>query len=234
MLPNRWLDCLKSVTRRRRAPRAPERLPRRPRLSVESLEDRSVPSANVVVEWNQIFLDTFKADRHAAVLFGREAAIMHTTIYDAVNAIDRSYTPLFADVHASRGASLEAAAAQAAHDTMTALFPAHRQTFDAALAADLAGIPPGRARQGVEIGQAVAQQILAWRSTDGSSHPVTYVPGSGPGVWQPTPRPNPNPPPAELPGLPAVAPQWGHVTPFCIPGDSAFRSPAPPALTSAE
>jgi membrane-associated phospholipid phosphatase len=31
-----------------------------------------------------------------------------------------------------------------------------------------------------------------------------------------------------------VAPQWGSVTPFCIPSDSAFRPPPPPALTSAD
>jgi membrane-associated phospholipid phosphatase len=181
-------------------------------------------SADVVLQWNQVFLDTFKADRVAPVFFSREAAIVHAAIYDAVNDIDRSYTPFFADVKAPRGASLEAAAAQAAHDTLAALFPAHQATFDATLAADLAGIPPGRARLGVAVGQAVAQQILAWRSTDGSSAQVTYVPGTGPGVWQPTP-------PAFAP---AVAPQWGHVTPFCIPSDAAFRPPAPPALTSPE
>src|SRR5439155_15990498 len=118
-------------------------------LRVEPLEDRCLPSADVVLQWNQVLLDTFKADRLSAVFFGRDAAIVHTAIYDAVNDIDRSYTPFFADVKAPRGASLEAAAAQAGHDTMSALFPAHRATFDATLAADLAGIAPGRARLGV-------------------------------------------------------------------------------------
>src|SRR5262249_22958721 len=155
-----------------------------------------------------------------------DAAIVSGAVYDAVNAIDRSHTPLFADVPAPRGASLEAAAAQAAHDALAALFPAQQATFDATLAADLAGIPPRRARLGVAVGQAVAQQILAWRANAGSApapNVPPYVPGPGPGVWQPPPRPNPNPPPAELPGLPAAAPQWATVTPFCIPGDSAFR-----------
>jgi hypothetical protein len=68
-------------------------------------------------------------------------------VFDAVNAIDRSYAPYFASVHASRGASQEAAAAQAAHDTLTALYPARQAVFNAALAEDLAGIPSGRARQ---------------------------------------------------------------------------------------
>jgi hypothetical protein len=193
-------------------------------LSLESLEDRCLPSADVVLQWNQVYLDTYKADRGAGVFFPRGAAIVHAAIYDAVNAIDRSYTPFFAHVQASHGASLEAAAAQAAHDTMAALFPAHTATFDATLAADLEGIPPGRARQGVEVGQAVAAQILAWRSTDGSDANVPYTPGSGPGVWQPTP-------PAFAK---AVAPQWGQVTPFAIPSEAAFLPPPPPALTSAE
>jgi hypothetical protein len=198
------------------------RLGKQRALHVELLEDRCLPSANVVVEWNQVLLDTFKAERGPGMAFGRQAAVVHAAIYDAVNAIDRSYAPFFADVHASRGASLEAAAAQAAHDTLTALYPTHKATFDATLAADLAGIPPGRARQGVEIGQAVAQQILAWRSTDGSATPRDYTPGSGPGVWLPT---SPTPPQGT---------QWGYVTPFCIPSDSAFRPPPPPALDSAE
>jgi membrane-associated phospholipid phosphatase len=193
-------------------------------LSLEPLEARCLLAANVVLEWNQVFLDTFKADRVLPLYFSRDAAIVHAAIYDAVNDIDRSYTPFFADVQAPRGASLEAAAAQAAHDTMVALFPAHQATFDATLAADLVGIPPGRARLGTAVGQAVAQQILAWRSTDGSTAQLTYVPGTAPGDWQPTP-------PAFAP---AVAPQWGSVTPFCIPSDSAFRPPPPPALTSAD
>src|SRR4029077_16082584 len=119
--------------------------------------------------------------------FSRDAAIVSAAVYDAVNDIDRSYTPFFAHVHASHGASLEAAAAQAAHDTMTALFPAHQATFDATLAADLTDIPPGRTRLGVAVGQAVAQEILTWRSADGSAAQVTYVPGTAPGDWRPTP-----------------------------------------------
>jgi membrane-associated phospholipid phosphatase len=221
MLFRPWPGYCKSISPSRRAR---TRRPGRPRLSVEPLEDRCVLSADVVLQWNQVLLDTAKADRVLPVAFPRDAAIVHSAIYDAVNAIDRSYTPLFAHVQASHGASLEAAAAQAAHDTLAALFPAHQPAFDATLAADLAGIPPGRARQGVAVGRAVAQQILAWRATDGSDAQVSYVPGTGPGVWQPTP-------PAFAP---AVAPQWGQVTPFAIPSDSAFRPPPPPALTSAQ
>src|SRR5262249_46724513 len=199
---------------------------RRPgtRPQLEPLDDRCLLSADVVLEWNQVLLDTLKADHLLPLYFAREAAIVHAAVYDAVNAIDRSYTPFFAHVKAPGGASLEAAAAQAAHDTLVALSPAHRESLDATLAADLAGIPPGRAKPGIAVGQAVAQQILAWRSTDGSDLHVDYEPVDEPAHCQPAP-------PAFAR---AVAPQWGQVIPFCTPSGSAFQPPPPPDLTSAE
>jgi membrane-associated phospholipid phosphatase len=189
---------------------------------VETLEDRCLPSANVVLEWNQLALQAIGQARLNPVATSRALAITQAAVFDAVNAIDRSFESYHAHVHASRGASLEAAAAQAAHDTLTALIPSQVGTFDSALAADLVGIPPGRARQGTEVGQEVARQILDWRSTDGSGASVPYTPGTEPGNWQPTP-------PAFLP---ALAPQWPYVTPFAMTSGSQFRPAAPPALDS--
>jgi hypothetical protein len=191
---------------------------------VEQLEDRALPSANVVIEWNQLALHAVGQARVSPVVASRALAITEAAVYDSVVAIDRSFEPYHAHVHASRGASPEAAAAQAAHDTLAALFPAQAGTFDSALAADLVGIPPGRARQGVEVGQEVARQILDWRSTDGSSAVVPYAPVTAPGVWRPTPPAN----------MPALAPQWPAVTPFALSAGAQFRPAAPPALGSAE
>src|SRR5262249_50291776 len=143
------------------------------RLCLEPLENRCLLSSNVVVEWNQRALQSIGQARVSPVVASRALAITQAAVYDAVNAIDRSVEPYHAEVHASRGASLEAAAAQAAHDTLAALFPSQSSTFDSALAADLVGIPPGLARQGTEVGREVARQILAWRSTDGSDSVVT-------------------------------------------------------------
>src|SRR2546421_1264438 len=192
-------------------------------LRVEPLEDRCLPSADVVLQWNQLAVHAVGQARVTPVVGSRALAITQAAVYDAVVAIDRSFEPYHAHVHASRGASPEAAAAQAAHDTLAALFPSQAGTFDAALAADLAGIPPGRARQGIEVGREVAQQILVWRSTDGSGATVTYTPGTHPGDWRPTP-------PAFLP---ALAPQWPYVTPFAMTSGSQFRPAPPPALGSA-
>jgi membrane-associated phospholipid phosphatase len=199
------------------------RLPKQSRLCVESLEDRVVPSADVVLEWNQLAVHAVGQARVNPVVGSRALAITQAAVYDAVVAIDRSFEPYHASVHASRGASPEAAAAQAAHDTLSALFPAQVATFDAALTADLEGIPPGLARQGIEVGSEAARQILDWRSTDGSTAVVPYTPGTDPGDWQPTPPAN----------LPALAPQWRYVTPFAMTSGSQFRPAPPPALDSA-
>jgi hypothetical protein len=160
MSPRSWLECLESVSPRRHAPRTRPRCPGRPRLSAELLEDRCLPSGNVVARWNELLLEAAQTAPPSRVPLFRNLALESVAVYDAINAIDRSYTPYFARVHASRGASEEAAAAQAAHDTLVVLYPQQQAAFDAELAADLAGIPPGRAEQGVEIGRAVAQQTL--------------------------------------------------------------------------
>src|SRR5205807_4913152 len=100
---------------------------------VEPLEDRCLLSANVVLEWNQLALHAIGQARVSPVVAPRALAITQAAVYDAVDAIDRSFEPYHARVHASRGASPEAAAAQAAHDTLAALFPTHAATFDSAL-----------------------------------------------------------------------------------------------------
>src|SRR2546425_12533907 len=92
------------------------------RPSMEPLEPRSLLSGtDVVMEWNAVAIEAAKED-HAigapGLQFGptrtaRALAIESIAVFDAVNAIDGSYTPfLVTDVHASQGASIEAAAAQ--------------------------------------------------------------------------------------------------------------------------
>src|SRR5688572_19903471 len=153
---------------------------------LEPLENRCMLAGDVVLHWNEILLQSLPS-QPPRVPLSRNMAMVHLAMFDAVNAIDRSYGSYAADVKASRGASLEAAAAQAAHDTLTALYPSRQAIHDAALAEDLAGIPAGRARQGIAIGKEVARQILELRADDGASDIVTYTPpNNDPGQWQPT------------------------------------------------
>src|SRR4051812_34115448 len=102
-------------------------------------------AGDVVLEWNSIAIEAVRVDHGIGAPHlqagptgaSRALAIIHAAIFDAVNAIDKTYTPyLVNDVHASSGASIEAAAAQAGHDTLVSLYPYLKSTFDQALASD--------------------------------------------------------------------------------------------------
>jgi hypothetical protein len=181
--------------------------------------------AEVVYEWNQILQATMPST--AGFQGPRMYAMMHIAIFDAVNAIERDYSPYRVMVKASTGASQEAAAAQAAHDVLSALIPTAeaRSVFAAALAARLATIDPDRARQGVAIGRATATEILAWRQNDGwSKPPPTYELPPIAGLWQRT-----------LPGLlPAGGTQFPAVEPFALLTPTQFLPRRFPELNSAE
>src|SRR4051794_32306489 len=97
------LSALRPAARRPKARAAGRRAGVRPRL--EPLDDRCLPSANVVLEWNQLALHAVGQARVSPVVASRALAITQTAVYDAVDAIDRSFEPYHAHVHASRGAS---------------------------------------------------------------------------------------------------------------------------------
>ena len=153
-----------------------------------------------------------------------DLAIVHTAIYDAVNAIAGSpFEPYEVTPIVTVPASPEAAAATAGHDTLVALFPAQQADLDTKYAASLAQIPDGPAKtNGIAVGQQTAAGILALRADDGRNDVVPYTPGSGPGVWVPTP-----------PGfLPTATPQVAQVLPWTLDSPDQFRAPGPPKLTS--
>jgi hypothetical protein len=176
----------------------------------------------VVLEWNRLLEGTIPAS--AGPTLPRYYAMMHIAMFDAVNAIHGGYAPYRAKVLGSRIASADAAAAQAAHDVLVALLPAHTATYDAALNARIAGINPLRATHGSSIGREVARQIVEWRATDGWATPQTFTPPAVPGVWQPTP--------------PAFAPaafvQAGDAKPFGLPTPYYYLPRRPPELDSQE
>jgi hypothetical protein len=185
--------------------------------------------ADEVLDWNAVAMKALLAVPGAPQI--RLAAIVHAAVFDAVNGIDRRFTPIHVTSEAPRGASRRAAAVYAAYTTLISLFPAQSDTFDAALQTSLAGIAASAAVESSESiargrvwGEQVANEILAWRSTDGFDPQQTYVPKSGPGYWVPTP-------PAFLPG---AFLSLATTLPWVIPSPSSFRPAGPPALTSAE
>ena len=110
------------------------------------------------------------------------------------------------------------------------MIPGQKPLFDAQLAATLAQLSddpsdPGRSVQrGLAWGTTVADDILAWRATDGFNAVLPpYVAGSAPGDWQPTP-PKFGPP---------LFRQFAAMTPFALTSPSQFLPPGPPPLDSA-
>lgn len=153
----------------------------------------------------------------------RALAMANIAMHDAVNHTQGSpRTPYLTGVVAP-GGNRKAAAAQAAHDVLVALFPANAAAYATALADSLAQVPDGAKKaDGVATGAAYAAAILAARTGD-VPPPVAYVPTGLPGDWRPTP-------PAFAP---AATPQWADATPFLMASSDALRPAAPPALDSA-
>lgn len=169
----------------------------------------------------------------------RMYAMAHLAVHDALNAITRRFRPYALDSHAPLSASPEAAVATAAHDVLIAAisqipagFPqACRDAGTASVETDytaaLAAIADGSAKtQGIAVGRAAADAILALRSADGADKPLrdfTYPQGTAPGEWRFTP--------GITPGF-ALAQNWANVTPFVLRDSTQFRPGPPYALTS--
>jgi membrane-associated phospholipid phosphatase len=195
----------------------------------EQSEVSSTPSVNPVVEWNRtllVILRTAGAEP-PTIHSTRSFAILHASIFDAVNNIDGTYSPYLVRLsNVSRQASQSAAADQAAHDVLVILYPGFRATLDAELQQDLAQLSNGQNKaDGIAVGQAVAAQILSLRSNDGSgATPPPFIPENQPGDYQLTP---PNFAAADFT-------QWRQVTPFALARADEFRPGPPPDLTSDE
>jgi membrane-associated phospholipid phosphatase len=185
----------------------------------------SAAHADVVTDWNSAALEAIRANRIPPPQASRALAILHASIYDAINGITRSHEGYFVQSNVAASASVEAAASAAAHAVLVALFPAQVPAFDDLRATVSAAIPDGPRKQtGLEWGERVAVDILTWRANDYADAVVAVPSGDGPGVWQPTP-------PAFAPYL---LPQWDFVSPFAMPLSSFMRPPGPPSLDSAQ
>lgn len=217
-----------SPFRRRRAASVGSRRSVNTSCRFERLEDRRLLASDMVIEWNQILIDTIRIDTASPgpTWASRNSAIVQLAVYDAVNAITQTHTSFVTNAQGPAWASKEAAVATAAHDTLVALYPAQQGTLDALWNNSLATIPDGPAENaGVALGHQVASEIIALRTGDGSGNNTPYVPDPDPGKWRPDPL---------NPTQQALGPNWGSVKPFALWDVNAFQVPAPPALTSAE
>src|SRR5262249_26193289 len=144
----RTIRAFRNTSRNRGVSAPARRTSFKPRL--ESLEDRCVPAVDVILEWNAVMLEANAVDHSLSApeeggptLTGRAFAIVSVAMYDAYNSIHRIGDAYLTMAPKSDDASSEAAVAQAARDTLVALYPSHRPAFDAALTETLARVPDG-------------------------------------------------------------------------------------------
>src|SRR5262245_35434261 len=183
-------------------------------------------AADVVTDWNVLALDAIRRTNTSPPAAALNLAILHTSIYDAVNGIRRTHKPYFVAGTGQASASIKAAASAAAHRVMVVLYPMLQSRFDTEYQNSISSIRNERQKlEGIAWGEFVATTILQWRSADGSDATVVYTPGKLPGQWRPH---------ESFGGVirPALLPHWGSVVPFALVSGAQFRPPAPPALTS--
>jgi hypothetical protein len=185
----------------------------------------TIAHADVVIDWNNAALDAIRLDKTPPPKASRSLAILHASIYDAVNGIRRTHESYLVPSAVPASASVRAAAIAAGHKVLLAMYPASAQAFDSLYASSLAAVPRDQHKaMGIVWGEFVAEQILALRDTDGADATVLPPSASGPGYWVPTPAAF----------APYLLPQWAFVRPFVMPSCAHFRPPGPPALTSVQ
>lgn len=200
-----------------------------------------------VLRWNGIAVDASGLDHTPAQpgedrVFGealgpgrasRAMAIVHIAMFDAVVAIEGGYEP-YTDIlriGSPTLASSRAALAQAAHDTLVAMFPSQKAIFARELDASLDQLPADLGRSaGRMIGGNAAQRILQARKNDGSHHAEPtmgkgFTPSDEPGKWRADPISG---------SKVALGAKWGHVKPFVLAASGQFRAPPPPAMDGEE
>jgi hypothetical protein len=184
--------------------------------------DAPLEQQDPVLRWIEATNGAFRLDDTTPPVASRALAMVSAAINDAVSSIEGKPT-YFVTLVALPGASVQAAVSGAAVEVLNYLFPYQQSTFASVLSDALSQIPANQAAiDGLAFGRRIGDAIIALRSHDGWDDFVAYVPGTGPGVWQPT---------APM-YMAALLPQWATLTPFAMTTDSQFRPPAPPALTS--
>jgi hypothetical protein len=182
--------------------------------------------ADAVLTWNAITQREIVPPAPApAVPPPSSMAVMASVqipVYNAIVAIEGGSEPYGRPIARQRGASVDAAVATAAHDVLVHFFPADAAALDTSLAASLAAVPDGRAKdRGEAVGQQAAANLIAQRQGDGWMADIGFtMPAPGPGVWRLPPGQNP------------LVPWLSKLRPFALRSPSQFRPGPPPALTS--
>jgi hypothetical protein len=181
---------------------------------------------NVVSDWHAIAVDTINVPATPAGatpeerVGGPDIATVQIAVYDALIAIAGTHQPFAATpATPAAGASMEAAAIEAAYRALKGLFPSRGAVYEIAHAKGLAAIADGDAKaRGIAIGAEAAAAALARRADDGRTVALApYVPGTTPGAFR---------------GLNPLGRQNPYIRPYTLRSADQFRPEPPPALTS--
>jgi hypothetical protein len=193
-----------------------------PRPAEARAPHRPAP-VNVVVQWNSVAEAAFTPSQGTNPMSqSRTLAILHASVHDALNAIDRRYASYTPGLPKSPKAMPEAAVAAASREVLVRLLPEQAALVETAYGQALKTLPDGAAKTaGIALGQAAAWATMNRRQNDGAEAAFgPYVPRPGAGEYQFTA-------PFDFAG----APGWGRVTPFVITlRDHTLEGPLP--LTS--
>jgi PAP2 superfamily len=177
-------------------------------------------SADVMTDWNEKAVAFVTKRTMLPPQVERVVASMHVAMFDAINSIERRYTPYLAQLATAKEASKQAAAAAAGGTVLAALLANGGKDVTPALTEYLAALPAGADKTaGIALGEAVAAKVLGARANDGSAAPDAYRPKARPGVYVPTPI--------------TASSMWPNVTPFAMTGPAQFR-PQPPILLTGD
>ena len=172
------------------------------------------------MEWTAAADAIATEKRLTSPVHARALALLHVSMFEAVNAIEHRYAPYRLDLVADRNTSREAAAASAGHAVLTAFYPDPKTTLDTLLAKELSAVPEGPAKQrGLILGRKAAADLMVLRTTDFDVATDTYRPATTAGVYVPTTL--------------VVSHDVGRIVPWVMTSAAQFRPPPPPALSSA-
>jgi hypothetical protein len=180
---------------------------------------------NAVITWNtHAQTAIYEVARQSPTATSRSFAMVQGAVYDAVNAIAGTpYEPYLIAPRARPSDSTPAAVAAAAYRVLLSLFPGQAESLRARYDESLAAIPDGPSKlRGIAVGEAAAAAMIDARRDDGASLYVPWTVGTEPGQWRPTP-----------PDYLNVGAWFATMKPFVIRDPGDFRTPGPPALTSA-
>ena len=197
-------------------------------LSVASAGDHKpiVVPPDAVLTWNTNTVTAVRASVPTKVQTDGMVymSYVQAAVYDAVTKLMGRYQPYHDfTVAVVPGASVQAAVAAAARTTLDYYLPDQAASVDAKYTAYLATLT-GDVANGVTVGEAAANDIIAFRTGDGlKASPTPSYGGNGPilpGQWQ------------LQPGQAVQTPWLATMRPFLLDNAAQFRAQPPPALTS--